>query len=63
MELQELMEKVKTGELTKEEQEDIFTKVNEELLSLKDSDPEKYLELLKQLNNTLEELNKDVSSL
>ncbi|MDB5245235.1 MAG: hypothetical protein JWN90_340 [Parcubacteria group bacterium] len=34
-----------------------------ELETLKEKDPEKYLELLKQLNSIVEDLNKDIESL
>ncbi|MDB5190250.1 MAG: hypothetical protein JWN49_576 [Parcubacteria group bacterium] len=34
-----------------------------DLETLKENDPEKYLELLKQLNSIVEDLNKDIESL
>ncbi|MDB4991817.1 MAG: hypothetical protein JWL75_62 [Parcubacteria group bacterium] len=63
MELQQLINKANTEELTQEEQEELFTKINEELSALKEKDPEKYLELLKQLNSMIEDLNTDIESL
>ncbi len=44
------------------EPQELFGKINEELLELKDKDPEKYLELLKQLNSIIEDLNKDIEA-
>jgi hypothetical protein len=63
MELQQLIDKANTEELTQEEQEALFAKINEELLALKEKDPEKYLELLKQLNSIIEDLNTDIANL
>jgi hypothetical protein len=63
MELQELIDKGNAGELTVEEQQELFGKINEEFLALKDKDPEKYLQLLKEMNSIIEDLNKDIENI
>lgn len=63
MELQQLVDKANNGGLSAEEQQKLFVKLNEEMVGLKEQDPVKYLELLKQLNGIIEELNKDLKSI
>lgn len=63
MELQQLVDKTNDSGLSAEEQQQLFVKLNEEMVSLKKQDPAKYLELLKQLNGIIEELNKDLKSI
>ncbi len=63
MDTQELLAKMSSGELTPEEQQEVFNRINEEMAALKEQDPEKYLELLKQLNGMLEGLNQDLKDI
>lgn len=60
MELQQLVDKANSSGLTATEQQDLFAQMNGQLLELKQQDPAKYLELLKQLNEILEQLNRDL---
>jgi hypothetical protein len=63
MNTQELIEKMNSGELTSDEQREVFMHINEEMGVLKEQNPEKYLELVKQLNQILEDLNKDLKDI
>jgi hypothetical protein len=63
MDTQNLLDKMNSGELTPEEQQEALAQMNAEMEALKEKDPEKYLELLKQLNDILEELNKDLKDI
>jgi len=63
MELQQLVDKANDSGLSMEEQQQLFVKLNEDMARLKEQDPAKYLELLKQLNGVIEELNKDLKSI
>jgi hypothetical protein len=63
MELEQLIEKSKTEELSEAEQQELISGMNKQMLELKESDPEKYLELMKQLNEILEELNRNLEKI
>ena len=63
MELAQLIEKSKTEELSEAEQKELIEGMNKQMLELKESDPEKYLELTKRLNEILEELNRDLEKI
>lgn len=49
--------------LSLEEQQKLFSELNQQMLELKDKDPEKYLASLKELNAIIEGLNQDLESL
>ena len=63
MDLQQLIDKGNSGDLTAEEQTELLQKLNEDMVKMKEEDPEKYLETLQKLNEVIEELNKDIVSL
>lgn len=63
MEIQELVDKANETGLTEAEQQELLSALNAEMVALKEQDPVKYLELLKQLNGIIEELNKDLRSI
>jgi hypothetical protein len=63
MELKQLIEKSKTEELSEAEQQELISGMNKQMLELKESDPEKYLEIMKQLNEILEELNRNLEKI
>ncbi len=56
MELQELIDRAKSESLSEAEQAELATKIQEEIASLKQNDPEKYVALLAGLNDVLAEL-------
>lgn len=57
MDIQTILDKAKSSELTKEEANMFTQTVLAELEALKASDPEQYLTLVKQVNKSLKELN------
>lgn len=60
---QELIEKSKTESLSEEELKQVLEGMNSEMQELKEKDPQKYLELLQELNNTIRDLNADLKSI
>lgn len=56
MTTQELIEKAKTEKLTEEETKQIFDGITTEFSELKDTNPQKYLELISELNSVISEL-------
>ncbi len=60
---QELIEKSKTGVLSEEELKQVLEGMNGEMQELKEKDPQKYLELLRELNSIIRDLNTDLKSL
>ncbi len=55
--LNELAEKAKNQTLSPEEQQEFLTLFNQEMVTLEKEQPEKYLEILKVLNKTLDKVN------
>jgi hypothetical protein len=63
MDTQELIEKSKTETLSEEELKQVLEGMNSEMQELKEKDPQKYLELLRELNNITRDLNTGLKSL
>ncbi|MEK7576535.1 MAG: hypothetical protein AAB482_02460 [Patescibacteria group bacterium] len=63
MDFQQLIDKAKGGKLTSEEQKELLIKFNERMLVLKEKEPEKYLELVTQLNGILKDLTQDLKKI
>lgn len=57
MDTQQLIEKSQTQELTQEEKKYIAEATLADLESLRQSDPQKYLELIKTINQFYKEIN------
>ena len=62
MNSQELIEKSKTEVLSEEELKQVLEGMNGEMQELKEKDPQKYLELLQELNSIIRDLNADLKS-
>jgi hypothetical protein len=63
MTLEELNAKLSKGEtLTNDEQKELFTLVNADFEKLKQENPEKYLELVKNMTGIVADLNKDIKA-
>jgi hypothetical protein len=60
MTLEELLIKAKNEELTPEEKQLLLASAEKELAGLKESNPEKYLALLEELNAIVKDLNTDL---
>ena len=60
MTTQELIEKAKREALSEEEVVKVMEGINSELQSLKEVEPQKYLELLQELNGIIRDLNTDL---
>ena len=60
---QELIEKSKTEKLSEEELKRVLESMNSEMQELKEKDPQKYLELLQELNSIISDLNADLKSI
>jgi hypothetical protein len=60
MTIEELLTKAKSEWLTPEEQQALLTGTEQELVTLKASDPAKYLALLEELNAVVKDLNTDL---
>ena len=62
MDIQQILNKAQNDPLTKEEQEFFLKELDKQMLSIKESDPERYLQALKELNETLRNLNSVLKS-
>lgn len=60
---QELIEKSKTESLSEEELKQVLEGMTSEMQELKEKDPKKYLELLRELNGIIRDLNADLKSI
>lgn len=60
---QELIEKSKTEVLSEEELKQVLEGMNSEMQTLKEEDPQKYLEFLQKLNRAIRDLNADLKSI
>lgn len=60
---QELIEKSKTETLSEKELKQVLEGMNGEMQELKEKDPQKYLELLRELNSIISDLNADLKSI
>jgi hypothetical protein len=60
---QELIEKSKTESLSTEEIQQVLEGMRGELQVLKEQNPEKYLELLRMLNEAIRDLNAGLKSI
>lgn len=56
MELQQLTDKLKSGNLSSDEQKELFVEIDKEFEGLKEKEPQKYLEALKFLTEMMQEL-------
>ena len=63
MDFQNLMQKANSGNITTEESKELLVKFNEQMVKLKEKEPQKYLELLKQLNGILVDTTKDLKEI
>ena len=58
---EDLIKKAQTEKLSDEEQKELLSALGQEIEELKKNKPEKYLELLKDLNAAISEANKALS--
>lgn len=56
MELQQLTDKLKSGNLSSDEQKELLAGIAKELEVLKEKEPQEYLEALKSLTEMMQEL-------
>jgi uncharacterized protein YjgD (DUF1641 family) len=59
MNIQEIVDKTVQGTASKEELQELLTTMSAEMQTLKEANPEKYLEILTQLNQAFDALNSD----
>lgn len=57
MDIQQIVDTIKKVPITPEEQEMFLKELDKEMLSIKDKEPEKYLQFLKTLNEIFAEIN------
>jgi len=57
MDIKDLTTKAQNGTLTEEELNEVLTAASKEIQALKEDEPEKYLELITMINDSLKEIN------